>query len=179
MFFDVLPKIANSVTTVPGVTYYSCYWIPLPCSVLLPDNSRLAKGPTTPSKPHLPFFFSTSFPPLLFPSNAFAAGQSAVTGEQWLTVSVCKSRRNKCERVEGKQVKKEEIKPGSEQHAVFGFDKIQQIYWHILWCQVFPLSKSTVTAVLLCLCLMSLCPSLQLTNKIQALFSTEIFLKLH
>lgn len=38
--------------------YCSFYSISLPCS--LPDNSRLVKGPSAPSKPHLPFFFSSS-----------------------------------------------------------------------------------------------------------------------
>lgn len=140
------------------VSYYCSWcWIPPLCS--LSDCQTIAGLSKVPLLLLSPICLSSSLPllylvPPLFSSRLtpIAAGQSAVTGEQWGNcVCVHTWGRKMCEREEGKQVTQKERKMVRRQNTVFGFDEIPQIYWQILWCQVFPLSKSTVTPVLLCL----------------------------
>lgn len=87
------------------------------------------------------------FPPFLFPSNAFAVGQSSVTGKQWGTVSVCS------------HVGENSVK-GSEAGRKKNGEKAKRrvlVWWNTadiltdFAVPSLPLSKSTVTPVLLCL----------------------------
>lgn len=72
MHIIVFPSQQRMSETMLLVSNVVVIEIPCPYSppACLPDNSRLVKGPSAPSKPHLPFFFSsfsTSFPPFSLP----------------------------------------------------------------------------------------------------------------
>lgn len=142
-----------------------CFYSPPAC---LPDNSRLVKGLSAPSKPHLPFFssfFSTSFPLFsshLTPSLLVKVQLLRNSGEQCLSTH---EKEKKCEK-EGKKPTKK--RRSQRRQNVFRFDEIPQIYSHSLcgtksfFC---PSLSSFFCSLMFSLYFFnSLCPFLQFTN---------------
>lgn len=117
--------------------YCSSYWIPL-CLIARQQQAcqRSHSSFQAPSA-YLLLPFSTSFPPFLFPSNAFAAGQSSVTGEEW-GYCVCACTREK----KGVKWRREAREAGKKKNG----EKAKRCVW-VWWNTAHILTDSVVPRV--------------------------------